>query len=70
VIQQLQIKDISMLLFIYIKQFIDAFSGFPNEKTLTRFMNNLRNDLMVNFRITFKNKINRFKRSSIVSGKF
>jgi thioredoxin-like negative regulator of GroEL len=41
----LQIKAVPTILLISNKQFVDAFSGFPDEATLTRFMTNLKKGL-------------------------
>lgn len=45
VVQQLQIKAVPTVLLISNKQFVDAFSGFPDNTTLTRFMTNLKKGL-------------------------
>lgn len=42
---QLQIKAVPTVLLLANQQFIDAFSGFPDQTTLTRFLNNLKKGL-------------------------
>ena len=42
---QLKIKTVPTVILIANRQFVDAFSGFPDDTTLKRFLNNLKSSL-------------------------
>ena len=45
VASQLQIKSVPTVILIANRQFVDAFSGYPDEPTLARFMGTLKKSL-------------------------